>query len=850
MAGFSVFAAPSAAAPAKPDLVAGGVKAPPTIAIGTQVKTTATIRNTGRGRASEAITGLLFSADAQRSPDDVQIGTWRSANLKPGRAATKTVTVRVPAAAAEGPGRLIACADERRQVRESRETNNCAASAMLTVEPEPTSQALIEEAVDSGGLAPEAGLLYEVYAAFGDPRLPAQFKGAPGEQLDAGGALTDVAARWSALSAATQAKLLPFVSPPAYEGSWAESAESRVRVRPARATAAETPDCGPQDTLPPTIDASWTHTDTAHARIWYRTVDAPGASAAQSETVAGWVLAEIETIWTDEVALFGRTPPADDAMTCNGGDGKLDIYVMPVDGFRALTVPFPPGETQRPSFMLVDAGDAASATHTRDFVAHELAHVIQVGAYAYAEDYLKYRWLEEATANYMIDYVYPEDQVVEHPYAEEYLTSARRFERPIEAVLGYGDPNGYEDYVYLLYAAREYGPFVIKDIWDGVESAGSVEAVDAGVPGGWRQIWPEFALQAWNRAGATFFSDQDAIPFGLPEASTKRDLRPGVADLSPVKYDVALDGTSRKVFELAPEIPNTGGARAYRNVSERSINYTQFKFPDDAVRSFRLESFSFQDLLDPGDGFNPADAKLQALLTLADGSTRVEDWTNETEVELCRDTASENVTELLLVYTNSRMSADTSTDLTFPQAVDGKTGRAVAGRDCFPERWDGTATGSIDYGTGTETWEAELHLERESVEDGVAYYKMASLTWHWSVSATGSSNGCTVSGADTWTETNDFNDGLGIYEYPDPEFPDEYSMALHAGHIAEVTQTCPETGTETISWFPLNIPDEAEMREIQAWSSGSRSLSGSQTYVSRQNPGVAVEWSWELTGSG
>jgi hypothetical protein len=56
------------------------------------------------------------------------------------------------------------------------------------------ASALIDDAVKQGALTSEQGLVYRVFAAFGDPRLPKEYRGPQDNTLDSPG-LREAAAR-------------------------------------------------------------------------------------------------------------------------------------------------------------------------------------------------------------------------------------------------------------------------------------------------------------------------------------------------------------------------------------------------------------------------------------------------------------------------------------------------------------------------------------------------------------------------------------------------------------------------------------------------------------------------------
>jgi hypothetical protein len=86
----------------------------------------------------------------------------------------------------------------------------------------PTSISLIDNAETSGAISSETALLYRVYAIFSDARLPAPYRGDDTNVHDSL-YMVDVRDNFDSLSPPTQALVLPFLTPPAYKGSWASA---------------------------------------------------------------------------------------------------------------------------------------------------------------------------------------------------------------------------------------------------------------------------------------------------------------------------------------------------------------------------------------------------------------------------------------------------------------------------------------------------------------------------------------------------------------------------------------------------------------------------------------------------
>lgn len=132
--------APAAdAAVLRPDLVVSAVTAAAEVRAGTSLTVSVTTKNRGRSRAAASITKVFLSAD-RAVGGDIAVATVEVPRLRPGRRYAARPALRVPAGAAARNYHLIACADTRKVVRESRERNNCrVADRMVRVTPATTA---------------------------------------------------------------------------------------------------------------------------------------------------------------------------------------------------------------------------------------------------------------------------------------------------------------------------------------------------------------------------------------------------------------------------------------------------------------------------------------------------------------------------------------------------------------------------------------------------------------------------------------------------------------------------------------------------------------------------------------
>ena len=129
----ALFASPAAAATKKPDLKVRTLTGPAAVAPGAKLTAKLSTQNAGRKKAKASKTVVVLSKDARRSADDKTLATVAVKALKPKKQAKKTLSLTMPVSVAAGSYKLIACADAKRKVKESKEKNNCKAATLGVV---------------------------------------------------------------------------------------------------------------------------------------------------------------------------------------------------------------------------------------------------------------------------------------------------------------------------------------------------------------------------------------------------------------------------------------------------------------------------------------------------------------------------------------------------------------------------------------------------------------------------------------------------------------------------------------------------------------------------------------------
>jgi glucose/arabinose dehydrogenase len=121
-----------------PDLVETAVSDPPASAAPAEsFPVTDTVLNEGNAAAAGSTTRYYLSLDTKRNAGDtLLVGNRAVPGLDPGSSSSVPVTVTVPHGTPAGSYFLLACADDLKQIAESKEGNNCRASTgTVTVTP-------------------------------------------------------------------------------------------------------------------------------------------------------------------------------------------------------------------------------------------------------------------------------------------------------------------------------------------------------------------------------------------------------------------------------------------------------------------------------------------------------------------------------------------------------------------------------------------------------------------------------------------------------------------------------------------------------------------------------------------
>ncbi|MBK5232904.1 MAG: hypothetical protein JJE13_07995 [Thermoleophilia bacterium] len=647
------------------------------------------VKNGGGARAGASKLVTHLAPEGATALAD-SVGRAKVGRIAARRTAKARIKVRIPLDTPAGRWRLVVC------VGSGKGSNDCLTGKAFEVR-DGSSWGRIEAARASGKLSAAKALLYELYALRGDKRLPKAYRG-PGD-IPSGTVFANLAATYPSLSAADQAKLAPYMIQPRYrQSAWAPSKHPRLAPR---ATASADPVCDDLDS----VSGAWVGVKTTHAWFWARP-DRP-AARARARTLA----TEFERkIWPKLTKAFKTVEDSKSDLCDPLGDSRIDIYLAPpgnsVLGKNLGVTPglfLSEGCGPRTSFIIIQENA------TRSTLAHEFMHVIQ---WAYPVCDRAPAWVE-GTATWAMDYVYHSDQD-EHGFKDG-------LQIPFISMLGKGEYDGYQAWTFWFSLVKKDRLAGLKRVFNSL--AGGTDfptALEAGPSDGLREAWKRFAIERWNQApvGAS----------GFPVAASFRNRSWDSFKVLPAKgtqVDVTIGNAGEKTFDLSSSTN-----------PPLSTWFNPVKITDQKVRQVEFHN---GDLGRPG-------SVVQAMIKLASGKWRLEDWSNRSTVKFCRDKPAENVVELVIATSNASARGGPL----------GEAGHKITAKpSCDPSRYVGAFTGLAVYdetqvGAGntlTANWSGALDLRPFAPTPPNVNYQVISGSLNYSFS--GQVGDCDVAGSTT-----------------------------------------------------------------------------------------------------
>jgi MYXO-CTERM domain-containing protein len=259
---------------------------------------------------------------------------------------------------------------------------------------------------------------------------------------------------------------------------------------------------------------------------------------------------------------FAKPPGDESCATANGGDAKLDIYLVKFAGADGSTVKAACSGHKCSSFMLVEStfkgrGYPTTNEGFRTVVVHELFHAVQNAYDADSEA----RFWQEGSAQWAMKTLHPELADFENQLPAFFADPKRSIDSS-----GSGVSAGflYGSAVWPLFLTLRHGDTTVKEVWEHqANGEGAVPATDAVLQAKGSSLADEFPLfWAWNvgtkdRTGTGGYPDAAKYP-GVKTVGVLADGAAGITSgLSAFIYVGDLGGKMKVSIET-DETRNSG----------------------------------------------------------------------------------------------------------------------------------------------------------------------------------------------------------------------------------------------------------------------------------------------------
>jgi hypothetical protein len=297
---------------------------------------------------------------------------------------------------------------------------------------------------------------------------------------------------------------------------------------------------------------------TSRAKVFYATSGphAPVLTSTRSDNVPDTVafaadVAEQSLAHYEQLGY--RKPPSDAACASNGGDGKLDIYLVKFAGADGTTIKESCQGRSCASWVLVEAtfagrGYANAQEGFKTVVSHELFHAVQ-NAYDADMD----RFWAEGSAQWAMKELYPELKDLERNLPAYFSESSRSFDTPPPgAVAGFL----YGAAIWPVYLTTRTDKAIVREILEQEATLATLPATDAALQARGSSLADEFPMfVAWNactstRAGAGGYPDAKSYPaiktITEADGGTAKGITSGMSSFT---FHFVADGASQVAIE-------------------------------------------------------------------------------------------------------------------------------------------------------------------------------------------------------------------------------------------------------------------------------------------------------------
>lgn len=583
--------------------------------------------------------------------------------------------------------------------------------AAVTAGP-PTSLDLIAAAVAAGRIDRWTGLLYRLYAAAGDSRLPVEYTGEPADDHEAFGIAV---VEYADAPADVQASMLPYVVRPTDPASvWATTGTASAGAAPRAMLAVARPHAPPQAANPaaPACANGWSRVQVSPnipVVVWGQCGGAPDASVQQRvDEIRGYMA----SLWLPMTNYMTKPigdhndPAASIPGAPEGNDGLLDIYFVDRSApharnlskggaYTARTTPYGPGPGATSSaYIVLDSSMASDPLELESTVAHEFFHAMQFAknslgiSYEAAPGIARNHWFTEASASWSEHHFVP---------AAERQELDPRIARHMATPKGLADlsaGNAYDSWMWPLFMEQEGGDAIIARTWDAFRGKDGFAAVQRALDTmeGFAGHFHEFAIRLWN----------ERLEPGDP-------IKPKFNDpnLDPTFPDDQPDPTRLKGrLTLVPDAPGARPRIVLQRIAPLSSSYVDFTI-DPTVKDL---TFDFSEMT-PADLFD-ADALVKVrdkgwqLRALDDGKNR---W--------CLDEPEDAIERIIVVLSDHDPEAKREVKISWTVQA-----RAACGDLAGTITIDRTLAASysephLPKTTDSETLHAKIHVIMKADQD-------------------------------------------------------------------------------------------------------------------------------------
>lgn len=639
-----------------------------------------------------------------------------------------------------------------------------------------SSQELIAEALKKGDITYEESLRQRAFVIYGDPRMQPRFQNAIVQKEDEMRLFLEVAKKEPELSKALLADLAPFRARPSDPAS--------VFNRPA-----------------PKAAGQLQGRDSAQAKSYLTTASAAPPSPCDDEEFKKWKSRPVPgtnvRIWVkgaetelnrfeSMVGMVWRAfpdyfdyPLPDDGKPaeCINPDPAVDIYFMsksmfnPRAGFvlvpDGVTKPWGPTTPQTSSgYMMVDKD--RTDDDVIDTIAHELTHAAQM-RYDVEEVYGGPAWLGESTATYVgykvtkalgkeptFEYDLLDPNWIPKPGKSRWPPLFNRLHMSLNLAR-----HQYSAWLFFESASIDLGDGVARAVWQQAAAPGidGIRAVELAIP--LDDHFPRFGVRNWNR---------DLKPQQWPYNEHDRTFRKGLKPREVVNVKMGGPG----IDELTEPVVS---------LASRYYHYT---FADS------IRKVTFENLLVGTDH-----AHVWAIKSIRGQWKEPEDWTKDDQHEFCRDLEDENLTDLVIVISNTNISPDPHTqELPLhshlaPRMVGDAVGCQVVAGWAQASFRDTQGDNDVSYVSSRANLKFKpLPSPLQTTSGATHYYLMpTAVTW----TASGKEGDCTISGQIVVNFPNLENEPLDTIGMQ-PAYGYLYVVGLDGGdfHSVKVSATNPK----------------------------------------------------------